>query len=341
MKIIKYLLYVVLALVVIVVVLGLVGPKTYKLERSVVIAATPDAVWSHMNTLKKVNEWSPFLKMDSTAVVTYSGNDGEVGSSSSWSGNSKVGKGSQTITSVVPMKSSMVGLKFITPFGDMNSDGYFNLEPDGAGTKVIWGMKGENNFVGRVMSSMMSMDKNVGPSFESGLADLKKMVESSPKPAVMNPSYQVNSSQYPGGKYLAIHKTMAMSGISDFFMKGVPDLMTNVKKSKSEVTGAPVGIYYTWDEKKMETDMAVAVPIKGDIKAPSGMEVITVPAGKSMVIEYKGGYGKMGDAHVAMGNYIKENKLESMPPVMEEYLIGPGAEKDSTKWMTRIIYLVK
>lgn len=341
MKVVKVLLYVLLAFVVIGAILGMIGPKTYKVERSVVIAATPNRVWPHMSSLRKANEWSPFLKMDKAAVVTYSGKDGEVGSSSSWSGNHKVGKGSQTITSIEPMKSSEVQLKFFMPWGEMVSSGSLHLDPDPAGTKVTWVMEGKNNYVGRMMGSVMSMDKNVGPSFESGLADLKKMVESSPGASSVGMNYQINPTPFAGGKYLAIHKTMPMSDISDAFMKGIPNLMTEVKKAKKDVAGAPVGIYYTWDEKKMEADIAVAVPFKGDMKAPAGMEIITVPASKAMVIEYNGGYGKMGDAHMAMADYIQTSKLENVLPVMEEYVVGPAAEKDSTKWMTRIIYLVK
>ncbi|MGB4849827.1 MAG: SRPBCC family protein [Saprospiraceae bacterium] len=340
MKILKYLLYVLLALVVIGVVLGLLGPKTYKVERSTVIAASPDAVWSHMNTLKKVNEWSPFLKADTTAVVEYAGKDGEVGSSSSWK-SKKMGNGQQTITAIDPMKSSAVELKFFMPWGDMVSGAYINLEPDPAGTKVIWGMAGKNNFVGRAMGVVMSMEKNVGPFYEKGLADLKTMVESAPKAPKMDMTYQINAGQYPGGKYLSVRKTIAMSGIADFFSKNTPLLMEALKKGKVEMAGPPSGIYYTWDEKKMESNMAVAVPIKGDMKAPAGMEVISLPANKALMIDYVGGYGKMGDAHMAMDAHIKTNKLEQVPPVMEVYFAGPGTEPDSNKWMTKIMYLVK
>ncbi|HZV70108.1 MAG TPA: SRPBCC family protein [Saprospiraceae bacterium] len=341
MKILKYLLYVLLALVVIGVILGLVGPKTYQLERSVVIDSTPDMVWPHISSLRKVNEWSPFLKMDSTAVVEYTGNDGEVGSSSSWSGNKNVGKGTQTIVSQDPMKSSVVKLTFFTPFGTMDSEGYLNLDSDPAGTKVTWGMRGENGFVGRIMSFMMSMEKAVGPSFESGLADLKAMVEAEPKAPKMDMNYPISSGDFAGGKYLAIHKTIPMSEISDFFMKSVPTLIDALKKGKVEMAGVPTGIYYTWDEKKGESDMAVGVPMKSDMKAPAGMEVIVVPAHKAMILDYKGGYSKMGDAHMAMDAHLKGNKMESMAPVVEEYYVGPAMEKDSMKWMTKIIYLVK
>ncbi|MBK9983246.1 MAG: hypothetical protein IPP15_12705 [Saprospiraceae bacterium] len=53
-----------------------------------------------------------------------------------------------------------------------------------------------------------------------------------------------------------------MGGIADFFSKNTPLLMDALEKGKVEMAGPPAGIYYTWDEKKMESDMAVAVPIK-------------------------------------------------------------------------------
>src|SRR5258706_13329369 len=101
MKILKYLLYVLVALIVLGIVLGFLGPKSYQVERSIVIASTPDMIWTHMNSLKKVNEWSPFLKADPNAVVEYSGNDGEVGSKSTWS-SKKMGKGEQSLTAIEP-----------------------------------------------------------------------------------------------------------------------------------------------------------------------------------------------------------------------------------------------
>ncbi len=340
MKILKYLLYVLIALVVIGLAMGLLGPKSYKVERSVVIAGTPDMVWAHMNSLKKVNEWSPFLKADTTSVVEYAGKDGEVGSTSSWK-SQKMGKGEQTITAIDPMKSSNVHLKFFMPWGVSESDASLKLEPEGAGTKVTWEMHGDNNFMGKMMGSLMSMDKNVGGFFEKGLADLKAMVESAPKAPKMDMNYKISEAQYPGGKYLAVRKTIAMDGIADFFSKNTPLLMDALKKGKVEMAGPPSGIYYTWDEKKMESDIAVAVPIKGDMKAPAGMQVIMLPANKALMIDYIGGYGKMGSAHMAMDAHIKANKLEQVPPVMELYFAGPGTEPDSNKWMTKIMYLVK
>ncbi len=338
MKILKYLLYLLIALVAVGVILGLVGPKSYKVERSAVVAGTPDVVWPYISSIRKTTEWSPFAKMDSTMKIEYTGKDGEVGSGSKWE-SKKMGKGEQSITSLDPNKSSKVHLKFYMPWGMSESDSYMNLEPDAGGTRVTWGMTGNNNFMGRMMGAVMSMDKNVGPMFESGLKDLQTLVASRPK--VVKSNYPIATNQYPGGQYLAVRKMLPMSEISSFFSQNIPAIMTEIKKAKAEMTTPPTGIYYSWDEKKMETALAAGIGVKADVKAPAGMQMIHLPASKALTLEYRGGYGKMGDAHMEMGDYIKNNNLESVAPVLEEYITGPGTEPDSTKWMTRIIYFIK
>jgi hypothetical protein len=44
-------------------------------------------------------------------------------------------------------------------------------------------MNGEKNFIFKAMGLFMSCDKMLGPQFEKGLAQLKKIAEAAPKPA--------------------------------------------------------------------------------------------------------------------------------------------------------------
>ncbi|HUR31404.1 MAG TPA: SRPBCC family protein [Saprospiraceae bacterium] len=339
MKFLKVLLIILGAFVVILVIMGLVGPKTYQVERSAVITASPDVVWPYTSSSKAFQEWSPFRKMDTTAVIEYFGDDGAVGSGYRWKGK-KSGKGESTFTTLEPGKSSLNHLLFYTPFGKMESDSYMNLEPDPGGTKITWGIKGTNNFVGRIMSSMMNMEKEMSPVFDEGLADLQTLVAS--RAAVASTSgYQITTGDYQGGKYLAIRDNVKMTEISNFYQKNIPLLMAEIDKSKLEMAGVPSGIYYTWDEEKGISDMAAVVPFKGEFKAPAGMQVITLPAGHSLGMDYQGGYSKIGDAHMSMEAHMKNNNIVYMGPVLEEYYVGPGTEPDSNKWMTKIVYLVK
>ena len=45
-------------------------------------------------------------------------------------------------------------------------------------------------------------------------------------------------------------------------------------------------------------------------------------------------------AHAAIAKYIAEKKLKVKNPVIEEYVGDPGVEKDPSKLLTKIYYLI-
>ena len=52
----------------------------------------------------------------------------------------------------------------------------FTFQPEGDKTKVTWAMYGKNGYMGKLMSLFMDCDSMCGPMFESGFADLDKLV---------------------------------------------------------------------------------------------------------------------------------------------------------------------
>ena len=221
----------------------------------------------------------------------------------------------------------------------MESDAYMNLEPDPAGTKLTWGVKGDNNFVGRIMGSMSDMDKMMGPVFEDGLADLQQLITT--RSAAMPAGPKIVLGDFPGAKYLGVRGDVSMADIANFYGKNLALAMGAVQGSTAKMAGMPTGLYYTWDEEKGMTNMVAAIPFQGELKAPAGMEVVTIEPSRAAMMDYLGGYSGLGNAHMAMENYFKANNLEQKAPVIEEYITDPGAEPDSNKWVTKIVYLVK
>ena len=126
-----------------------------------------------------------------------------------------------------------------------------------------------------------------------------------------------------------------------FFENNIPLVVAACEKGGGKIAGAPTGLYFKWDTTTSTTEMATVVPFSGELKASGSMEVIKVPAAKSLTINYMGGYSGLGNAHNAMDAYIASNKLEHVAPVIEEYLTGPATEPDSMKWVTKIVYFVK
>lgn len=337
MKILKYLLYLVGALVLIGVILGIVGPKSYDVHRSAIVSGTPEQVWPYVSSLKNMQLWSPWAEKDTAMAVEYSGTDGAVGSSVHWSGNKDVGVGSQTIAVLEPNSYAETKLMFEEPMAG-EATAYTRLADTTGGTFVTWGIKGENGFVGRIFASLMNMDKMMAPDFERGLTKLTELMASAPKAAA---SYTVETGEFPGGKYLGIRGSMSFDQIGGFYSKNLPLVIPAVEKAGGKMAGAPCGLYYKWDTEKSMTEMLAACAFTGNVKAPAGMEVVELPAAKSLTINYMGGYNGVGSAHMAMDEYIQANKLEQLTPVIEEYITDPGAEPDSTKWLTKIVYFVK
>lgn len=154
-------------------------PSEFTIERSTEIAAPPEVVYSHVESPKKMDEWSPFVKMDPDQKLSYAGPESGVGASESWEGP-KIGAGRLTITDAEPSQEVEMRLEFTKPMTATNTAAYI-LTPAGEGTHVTWRMTGTNNFVGKAVSLVMNMDKNVGGTFEQGLATLKSLAEADAK----------------------------------------------------------------------------------------------------------------------------------------------------------------
>jgi hypothetical protein len=167
------------ALVALWVVLALVGfvlPGHYRVERSTVIDAKPAAIFPLVGDLKAWRRWGIWFSRDPGMHVEYSPATTEVGAWSQWKSQSQ-GDGKMTITAVHPdddFEYSMV-------FADigMVSHGTMALAPgpDGA-TRVTMAMEGDLGHNPLYRWFGVFMNKLVGPDFEAGLANLKKLSES-------------------------------------------------------------------------------------------------------------------------------------------------------------------
>ncbi len=151
-------------------------PDTFSVERRIVVNAPPERVFAQINDFHAWEAWSPWAKLDPAMQVTYSGAAQGVGAVYEWRGNSDVGEGRMAIKSATAPSEVMIALDFLTPFESHNVT-TFMLTPTESGTEVIWTMKGNAEYVTKLMTMFVSMDKMVGPDFSRGLEQLKAVVE--------------------------------------------------------------------------------------------------------------------------------------------------------------------
>lgn len=172
----KIILIVIALLVAIVIVLAVLKPDTFRVERSTRIKASPDKVFALINDFNRWGSWSPWEKMDPAMQRTFSGAPSGKGSVYEWKGNSKVGEGRMEILESAPSARITIKLDFLKPF-EAHNVADFRLEPQGGETAVTWTMQGPASFVVKIMHVFMDMDRMVGKDFEAGLANMKAVAE--------------------------------------------------------------------------------------------------------------------------------------------------------------------
>lgn len=176
----KILLALAAILLVFVIVVALM-PSDFRIARSTTIAAPPEAVFPLVNDFHNWETWSPWAKLDPAAKNTFEGPASGKGAAFSWSGNDQVGVGRMTIIESKPSELILIKLDFVKPF-ESTANTEYTFKPDGKQNTVVnWTMTGKNNFVGRAICLFMNMDKEVGGSFEKGLASMKAVAEAGQK----------------------------------------------------------------------------------------------------------------------------------------------------------------
>jgi uncharacterized protein YndB with AHSA1/START domain len=144
---------------------------TYTVERTRVLDVPPERVRPLIEDFHQWPRWSPWEDLDPTMQRTYGGAESGVGSTYSWSGNRKAGRGRMELRNVEDHRVD-VALHFDKPFTSDN-DLTFLLEPRDGGTHVTWRMTGTRPLIMRLAGPLMNMDKLVGKDFERGLDRLQ------------------------------------------------------------------------------------------------------------------------------------------------------------------------
>ncbi|MCC6461901.1 MAG: SRPBCC family protein [Saprospiraceae bacterium] len=337
MKILKILLFILLGLVALVVLLGLFAKKDYHIERSIEVEAPKDLVYEHYRYFKNGKSWSPWAHLDPNMKESFEGTDGEVGAVHKWSGNDDVGEGQQTITAMTPDRID-TEVKFIRPF-ESTAPRYMLFKGEGKKTQLTWAFDMHIAFPWNGFAMFTDMNAGVGGDYERGLKNLKKVCEEIAHNKYRG--FEVAELEIPMKYYVGTRKTVPFAEIPVFFGAHLPLAMEAVLKGGATLAGAPSGLFWNYDEQAGTTDMAATIPIAASQKFGNALSVFNIGGQRALQIDYYGPYEKTGEAHLGMDEYMAEKGLQSIPPVVEEYITDPGKEPDTAKWLTRIIYFVE
>jgi hypothetical protein len=150
-------------------------PNDFRYERTRSIKASPEKVFEQVNEFRNWENWSPWIEMEPTAVLTYGENTEGEGAFYRWDGK-KTGSGSCTILRSAPTFAVDVALEFEKPMKS-SARADFNLVPEGDGTRVSWIMSGTNHFIAKFFGVVFNSEKMISKSFDRGLEKIAQLVE--------------------------------------------------------------------------------------------------------------------------------------------------------------------
>jgi uncharacterized protein YndB with AHSA1/START domain len=151
-------------------------PDSFRVERSTVVNAPSEKVFSLIDDFRAWGSWSPWEKLDPGLRRTHSGAPSGKGAVYAWEGNPKVGSGRMEILESSPPARLLIKLDFLKPF-EAHNEAEFAFIAEGASTRVTWTMTGPQAFPMKLMGLFMIMDRMVGNDFEKGLASIKQIAE--------------------------------------------------------------------------------------------------------------------------------------------------------------------
>lgn len=170
-------LYIIIGILAIIALLALIAPKSYEVNRSIVINKPISEVFEYLKYIKNQDYWSPWKKKDPNMKQEFVGTDGEIGFISKWEGNKDVGMGEQEILGIEHNQQITSELRFFKPWKSV-SKAYIKVdEIDNAQTKVTWGFTGNNPVPMNIFMLFFNFEKTVGKDFEEGLESLKEILE--------------------------------------------------------------------------------------------------------------------------------------------------------------------
>lgn len=183
MRFFKYFVMGVAVLLVVLLLGGFMLPDTAHIERTIVINATPAAVFTEINSVRELNRWSPWSRLDPNAVKKYSGPVAGVGSRMEWTGKAAIGSGSQEIIESVP--DQLVKTRLVFSGYNHPASSTFKLKPVANGTEVTWMYDTSMGYdlVSRYLGLML--DRWLGKDYEKGLVTLAHLVENAHNPPVV------------------------------------------------------------------------------------------------------------------------------------------------------------
>jgi effector-binding domain-containing protein len=314
----KRIVMVIVALAVLIAVGGLLLPRIVHVSRSVSIERPASEVFAVIDSFQLFPKWSPWQDLDPNMHQSAAGPREGVGAKLVWSGNDKVGSGTQLITAAVPNQFVDSDLDF----GKMGvAKSRMILSPIDSGTLVTWTLDTDMGAspIGRYFG--LAMDHMIGPDFAKGLAKLKTLAESLPNQDIAG--LDVVSVQLNAVPVLLTSEVAAPDGIAKAYTDGFSRIGKFMAKNKLTQSGPPFSIDAAQAPGSYSFEAGIPVD-RGDAAAADEIRIDRSYAGKALKTVHTGAYAQMLATHDKLLAYLSAHGYARNGAVFYRFVDDPG-----------------
>ncbi len=331
----KYISIIFIALALIYIGLCALGPKNFNTDVSTQINAPTAVVFNLVNSVQKHALWNDWSLRDTAMSITYNHIDYGVGAESFWDSPTQ-GKGKQKI--VESKRNEKVSTRLQMDGWDGFSTADFIFTNNKKKTNLQWTFRSSEDlpFLMRGFFMVMGMKGSMKKSYETGVANIKKIAEERAQRSLYN-GYTITLKTVGERNYVIKRGEIPMDNAQQFYANSLSSLFAIVQEAGIDMNGRPRGLYYKWDFVAETADMAAAIPVKEPISI-DGATSLQLAEGSVIQIDHIGDSESSAVAHFAIEDYMRDNSLFQELPIVEEYITDSSTEKDPSNWLTRITY---
>lgn len=338
MKIIKYLFF----LLLIVIIAGAIYIATkdgeYHVEETAIVNAPLPVVFNEVNNYYNWESWGPWHSETDDLIVNYNPvTQGEAGGFSWKSEN--LGDGSIISRKVLIDNRIEQDVVHNPSFAESSGNMYWNFEEVDEGTKVTLGMSGSQSFREKLAFAFkdISIADLLKPRLQKTLAELNSSLVK--KMSV----YSINVdgvTTHGGGFYMYTTTATRISQVPDRMKKMVTDVRNYMETNNITQQGDPFVLYNSWDEQNDSAIYSVGVFTPSLVITPADSNILNgmMPSQEVVKTTLKGDYENLKEAWDAAYRYIEENNLradeESQP--FEVYRTNPDSIVNPANYVTEI-----
>jgi effector-binding domain-containing protein len=181
----------------------------------------------------------------------------------------------------------------------------------------------------------LGFDSMMGPDYETGLANIKRICEAAPPEPEVN--VEVKVGKVISRRVLAITDSCEAASeiIAETMGKAYGEISKFMVESKLQFAGSPIAITHSWHDNFYVFD--AAIPIASRKVKPSGrIKFYKSYQGKVVQGRYVGAYDGVTQAYRKIAEYININNLKQNGRTWEEYASDPSKTPENE--LVTIVY---